>query len=299
VTALALGRTHLWQTIGAYVALTKPRIIVELLITTIPAMVLAAEGWPDTWLVLATLVGGTMAAGSANAINMFLDRDIDGIMRRTRSRPIPSGLVTPAQALTFATALAVLSFLLLAFAANLLTAVLAMTALLFYVFVYTIWLKRSTPQNIVIGGAAGAMPPLVGWAAVTGSLDMAAIVLFAIIFIWTPPHFWALALNLETDYERAGVPMMPVVAGEASTRTQILIYSLLLFAVTLLLIPFGAASYFYFASAVVLGAGFITLAVRLWLKGTSSAAASLFRYSLVYLALLFAAVAVDTWISHI
>jgi protoheme IX farnesyltransferase len=262
-------------------------------------MVLAAEGWPDTWLVLATLVGGTMAAGSANAINMFLDRDIDGIMRRTRSRPIPSGLVTPAQALTFATALAVLSFLLLAFAANLLTAVLAMTALLFYVFVYTIWLKRSTPQNIVIGGAAGAMPPLVGWAAVTGSLDMAAIVLFAIIFIWTPPHFWALALNLETDYERAGVPMMPVVAGEASTRTQILIYSLLLFAVTLLLIPFGAASYFYFASAVVLGAGFIALAVRLWMQGTSSAAANLFRYSLVYLALLFAAVAVDTWISHI
>jgi protoheme IX farnesyltransferase len=299
VTALALSRTHLWQTMGAYVALTKPRIIVELLITTIPAMVLAAEGWPDTWLVLATLVGGTMAAGSANAINMFLDRDIDGIMRRTRSRPIPSGLVTPAQALTFATALAVLSFLLLAFAANLLTAVLAMTALLFYVFVYTIWLKRSTPQNIVIGGAAGAMPPLVGWAAVTGSLDMAAIVLFAIIFIWTPPHFWALALNLETDYERAGVPMMPVVAGEASTRTQILIYSLLLFAVTLLLIPFGAASYFYFASAVVLGAGFIALAVRLWMQGTSSAAANLFRYSLVYLALLFAAVAVDTWISHI
>ncbi|HET9201221.1 MAG TPA: heme o synthase [Dehalococcoidia bacterium] len=299
MTALALSRTHIRQTIGAYVALTKPRIIVELLITTVPAMVLAANGWPDTWLVLATLVGGTMAAGSANAINMFLDRDIDGIMRRTRSRPIPSGLVTPAQALTFASALAVLSFLLLAFAANLLTAVLAMTALLFYVFVYTIWLKRSTPQNIVIGGAAGAMPPLVGWAAVTGSLDTAAIVLFAIIFIWTPPHFWALALNLETDYEKAGVPMMPVVAGEASTRTQILIYSLLLFAVTLLLIPFGAASYFYFGSALVLGAGFIGLAFRLWRVGTSSAAASLFRYSLIYLALLFAAVAVDTWISRI
>ena len=299
MTALAVSTTSLRQTVGAYVALTKPRIIVELLITTVPAMVLAANGWPHTWLVVATLVGGTMAAGSANAINMYLDRDIDLVMRRTSTRPIPSGLIAPAQALTFASVLAVLSFLLLAFAANLLTALLAMAALLFYVFVYTLWLKRSTPHNIVIGGAAGAMPPLVGWAAVTGSLDTAAIVLFAIIFIWTPPHFWALALNLETDYQRAGVPMMPVVAGEASTRTQILVYSVLLLAVTLLLIPFGAASYFYLGSALVLGVGFVSLAFRLWRSGTATAAAHLFRYSLVYLALLFAAVAVDTWIGRL
>jgi protoheme IX farnesyltransferase len=299
VTTLALTSTNVRQTIGAYVALTKPRIIVELLITTIPAMILAANGWPETWLVVATLLGGTMAAGSANAINMFIDRDIDGIMRRTSSRPIPSGLVTPAQALAFASVLAVLSFFLLAFAANLLTAILAMLALLFYVFVYTLWLKRSTPQNIVIGGAAGAMPPLVGWAAVTGSLDTAAIVLFAIIFIWTPPHFWALALNLETDYRRAGVPMMPLVAGEASTRTQILIYSVILLGVSLLLIPFGTASYFYFASATLLGIGFVALAFRLWRAGTARAAARLFRYSLIYLALLFAAVAVDTWIGQL
>ncbi|MEX2237594.1 MAG: heme o synthase [Dehalococcoidia bacterium] len=299
MTALTLRQSSAWQTAGAYVALTKPRIIVELLITTIPAMILAANGWPNTYLVVATLIGGTLAAGSANAINMFIDRDIDGIMRRTRSRPIPSGLVTPAQAMAFATVLAVVSFLLLAFVANLLSAVLAMVALLFYVFVYTLWLKRSTPQNIVIGGAAGAMPPLVGWAAVTGTLDPAAIVLFAIIFVWTPPHFWALALNLEADYQRAGVPMMPVVAGEASTRVQILLYSLLLFGVALLLVPFGAASYFYLGSALLLGLGFVWFAFRLWRRGTARAAQRLFRYSLVYLALLFVAVAVDTAIGRL
>jgi heme o synthase len=294
VTAATLRGASGWQTASAYLALTKPRIIVELLITTLPAMVLAAEGWPGGYVVLATLVGGTLAAGSANAINMYLDRDIDSMMERTRSRPLPSGVLTPAQVLSFAGLLAAVAFVVLALWANLFAALLAMAALGFYVLVYTLWLKRSTPQNIVIGGAAGAMPPLVGWAAVTGTLDPAAIVLFAIIFLWTPPHFWALALNLESDYERAGVPMMPLVAGEASTRRQIVVYSVLLLAVTLLLIPFGAASYFYLCSALLLGAGFLWYAVRLERDATSQAARRLFRYSLLYLALLFLAVAVDT-----
>ncbi|MPZ24236.1 MAG: protoheme IX farnesyltransferase [Dehalococcoidia bacterium] len=294
-----MGRASVIQILTAYVQLTKPRIILSLLITTVPAMVLAAGGWPDTGLVVATLVGGTMAAGGANAINMYVDRDIDQIMGRTQGRPLPSGRVRPEQALIFGAGLGVTSFVLMTVAANMLSAALALFGLLFYVFVYTLWLKRSTPQNIVIGGAAGAMPPLVGWAAVTGDVGLPAIIMFGIIFVWTPPHFWALALNLETDYARAGVPMMPVVAGEASTRRQILVYAFILVALTLLLLPFADVSYFYLGSALTLGAIFIYLSYRLWRAPTRRAAQGLFAYSLVYLALLFTAVAVDTVISRV
>ena len=225
--------------IGSYVRLTKPRIIELLLITTVPAMVLAARGWPGTVLVVTTLAGGTLSAGGANAINNYHDRDIDELMRRTSARPLPMAEVTPAAALRFGTLLGILGFVVLWASSNLLAAALSTLALLFYVFVYTMYLKRKTVQNIVIGGAAGAAPALVGWAAVTGSLSLAAWVLFAIVFFWTPPHFWALSLKYKDDYESAGVPMLPVVAGVERTTRQIVLYSAQLIIVTFLLIPGG------------------------------------------------------------
>ena len=230
-------RVGLGDTITAYYRLTKPRIIALLLITTLPAMVLAQGGVPSLALVLATLVGGTLAAGAANAINMYLDRDIDELMRRTRGRPLPAHRVTPERALAFGFWLGAFSFLFLAVTVNVLAAILALAAIAFYVVVYTMWLKRSTTQNIVIGGAAGAAPALIGWAAVTGSLAVPAWILFAIVFVWTPPHFWALALRYQGDYAAAGVPMLPVVRGADETRRQIFLYSLVLFATTLLLAP--------------------------------------------------------------
>ncbi len=232
-------RPSLRDTVTAYYRLTKPRIVLLLLITTVPAMLLAAEGLPSPWLILATLAGGALAAGSANAINMYLDRDIDAIMRRTRQRPLPAHAIAPEHALRFGFVLGAIAFYFLAVAVNVLAAVLALSAIAFYVFVYTMWLKRTTAQNIVIGGAAGAVPALVGWAAVTGGLAWPAIVLFAIVFVWTPPHFWALAMRFSGDYAAAGVPMLPVVRGEDETRRQILLYSLVLFATTLVLVPVG------------------------------------------------------------
>ncbi|MFY9586964.1 MAG: heme o synthase [Actinomycetota bacterium] len=276
-----------------YFQLTKPRIIILLLITTVPAMVIAARGLPSGWLVLATLFGGTLAAGSANAINCFYDRDIDERMARTRRRPLPSHRVEPELALEFGIVLGIVSFVWLARTVNILAALLAVAAILFYVFVYTIGLKRSTPQNIVIGGAAGAVPVLVGWAAVTGRVEVPALALFGIIFIWTPPHFWALALKYEKDYRAAGVPMMPVVAGTRSTQRQILLYSLILFGATIAFAPIGRMGALYLASALVLGGGFVWHAVRLWRSGTIRSAMSLFRFSIIYLALLFASMAVD------
>jgi len=263
----------------------------------------AADGWPGWPLVLATLLGGALAAGGGNALNCYLDRDIDALMGRTAWRPLPSGTLTPAQVLRFGVALAVLSFVVLAVFANLLAAVLAQVGLLFYVFVYTRWLKRTTPSNIVIGGAAGAMPPLVGWAAVTGDVGLLSAWLFAIVFFWTPPHFWALALLIRAEYEKAGVPMLPIVRGEAETYRQILLYSLLLVAVTVLVFSFRLAGLFYLGAALALGGLLVYYAVRLRREATRAAALRrsttpararrLFSYSLAYLALLFVALALD------
>ena len=283
-------------TATAYLALTKPRIIGELLITTVPAMVLAAQGWPSTWLVIATLIGGTLAAGGANAINCYLDRDIDQIMHRTQGRPLPLGQIEPLSALIFGVALEIAAFALLASTANLLAASLALAAAAFYVFIYTMWLKRTSKQNIVIGGAAGAFPPLVGWAAVNGDVSIAALVLFAIIFVWTPPHFWALSIKYRDDYARARVPMLPVVATLDETKTQIFAYTLVLVPLSLLLAATGEVGWVYLLTAGALGAGFIWQTWRL--KGQSGAegAMGVFRYSLYYLALVFVAAAADVLI---
>ena len=278
-----------------YVALTKPRIIELLLITTVPTMVLAQGGVPSVWLMVAVVVGGTLAAGGANALNQFVDRDIDDLMRRTRNRPLPSHAISPRAALVFGIALSVISFAWLALLVNLLSALLALSATAFYVFVYTIWLKRSTPNNIVIGGAAGCVPVLVAWASVTGSVGIPALVLFAIVFYWTPPHFWALAMRYQGDYAAAGVPMLPVVRGEAETARQIVLYSLLLVGVSLLLWPTAGMGLIYVASAVGLGALFLVYAMRLRHDAANGRAAiHLFRYSISYLTLLFAAVALDS-----
>jgi protoheme IX farnesyltransferase len=281
------------ETITAYVQLTKPRIIVLLLIVTVPAMILAARGMPSPWLILATLAGGTIAAGSANAINCYLDRDIDEIMKRTRRRPLPAHRITPERALRFGFILGAASFFFLSMAVNVLAASLALSAIGFYVFVYTMWLKRSTTQNIVIGGAAGAVPALVGWAAVTGTVGVPALVLFAIVFVWTPPHFWALAMRYSDDYASAGVPMLPAVRGDVETRRQILVYSLVLFATTLVLVPLAAMGPVYVLTAVGLGGTFVYKAMQLWRRSSPALAMRLFKFSILYLALLFAAVAVD------
>jgi len=281
-----------WAGLGAYVALTKPRIIELLLITTVPAMVLAEGGWPDTWLVIATLIGGTLSAGGANAINNYFDRDIDVVMRRTSHRPLPRDAIPASSALWFGIVLGVIGFLWLWLFVNLPAGLLATAALLFYVLVYTMALKRSTPQNIVIGGAAGAVPVLVGWAAVTGGLAPAAWLLFGIVFCWTPPHFWALAMRYKDDYASAGVPMLPVVVGEQRTTWYILGYSLLLTAVSLLLWPVAPTGTLYPIAALILGALFVVEAARL--IRTPERSMALFRYSTIYLAVLFAVIWVDT-----
>lgn len=291
--AAVLARPSLAEVVRAYISLTKPRIIVLLLITTVPAMVVAERGWPSNWLILATLVGGTLSAAGANAINCWYDRDIDAIMVRTQSRPLVRGVIEPAHALAFGIALGAIAFALLWATTTFAAACLALAALLFYVFVYTIWLKRRTPQNIVIGGAAGAFPPMVGWAAVTGDVSLAAVVMFAVIFFWTPPHFWALALRLKGDYAEAGVPMLPVTDGPEVTRLQILRYSVLLVLVSLLLLPAGSLSWIYLGSALVLGGAFTWYAYRLYRDPAHVSPMSLYKYSLLYLALLFVAMGVD------
>jgi heme o synthase len=285
------------DTLRAYIALTKPRIIELLLITTVPTMVLAQRGLPPLWLIAATVVGGALAAGGANAINQYVDRDIDGVMRRTRHRPLPRHAVTPREALVFGIGLSVVSVAWLAILVNPLAALLAASAIVFYVFVYTMWLKRSTPQNIVIGGAAGCVPVLVAWAAVTGQVGIPALVLFGIVFYWTPPHFWALALRYRGDYETARVPMLPVVRGEAETARQIVLYTLVLITISLLLLPAAQMGLIYGLAAVALGGGFLLYAVNLLRNaGDGRAAMRLFRYSISYLTLLFAAIAVDSLI---
>ncbi|MGZ6213844.1 MAG: heme o synthase, partial [Candidatus Limnocylindria bacterium] len=283
------------DSLRAYLALTKPRIIELLLVTTVPTMVLAQRGVPSGWLMGAVILGGSLAAGGANTINMYLDRDIDDLMRRTRHRPLPRHAIAPARALAFGIALSIASFGWLTITVNLLSALLAASAIGFYVFVYTLWLKRSTPQNIVIGGAAGCVPVLVAWAAVTGTVQVPALVLFAIVFYWTPPHFWALALRYRGDYAAASVPMLPVVRGEAETARQIVINTVLLLVVSLLLFPAARMGLIYLVAAVLLGAGFIWYAVRVMRDTTDGRAAiRLFRFSISYLTLLFAAVALDS-----
>ncbi|HSK91571.1 MAG TPA: heme o synthase [Euzebyales bacterium] len=277
----------------AYTALTKPRIIELLLVTTIPTMFVAARGVPSLWLMVATTVGGAAAAGSANAVNCWVDRDIDALMARTAHRPLVRSEVAPRNALCFGVVLGVIAFAWLALTVNLLAAVLATSANLFYVLVYTMGLKRRTSQNIVIGGAAGCVPVLVGWAAVTGTVELPALLLFAIVFAWTPPHFWALALRYRRDYARAGVPMMPVVVGVRETARQILLYTVLLVALTLMFGAVADLGLLYLVAALALGGVYIASSVRLWRTPNAGMALSSFRYSITYIALLFAAMAVD------
>ena len=281
------------QVAGAYVQLIKPDIILLLLVTTVPAMILAAGGFPPAGLIAATLLGGTLAAGGANALNHYLDRDIDEVMDRTRGRPLPSHRIEPEQAAAFGVLLSGVAYAWLAITVNVLSASLALSAILFYVLVYTRWMKRSTPQNIVIGGAAGAVPVLVGWAAVTGTVGLPAWVLFTVIFFWTPPHFWALSMKYADDYAAAGVPMLVVVRGAGETATHIVLYAVQTVAASLLLFPVARMGPVYLASAAALGTAFIWYALQVWREGTTRAAMQLFHYSITYLGLLFAAVAVD------
>jgi len=285
--------------IKGFVALTKPRIIELLLVETVPAMIVAKRGWPGLWLIIATVIGGTLAAGGANAVNMYVDRDIDAIMDRTKGRPLVTGVVQPTEALVFALALEAIAFVFLWYFVNLISAVLAVSAMLFYVFVYTLWLKRRSTSNIVIGGAAGAVPVLVGWTAVTGSLDLtvgrnwAPIVLFAIIFYWTPPHFWALAIKYKDDYAAADVPMLPAVADLATVTRRIVGYTVLLWALTLVFGPVADMGMIYLVSAGVLGAVFLGYAIRVARDPQPGPAMALFGWSITYVVLLFGAMAVD------
>jgi protoheme IX farnesyltransferase len=279
--------------IGAYIALTKPRIIELLLITTIPTMVLAAGGWPDTSLVVWTVLGGALAAGGANAINMYIDRDIDGLMERTRNRPLVTGRIAPRNALAFALVLEVAAFALLAWSSNVLAACLAISATLFYVFVYSLWLKRTSRQNIVIGGAAGAVPVLVGWAAVRNDVSWSAVVLFLVIFLWTPPHFWALAIRHADEYRAASVPMLPVVESAATTVRTMGWYSVAVAIASLALVPLNDMGVIYLVSAVVLGVAFVVLTFGLGTTPTARAAMRVFSFSISYVTLLFIAVTID------
>ena len=295
-TSLARSNQNITEVIKSYYQLTKPRIIPLLLITTAASMWIASDGRVSPFLLLVTLLGGTLAAASAQVLNCIYDRDIDYTMTRTRQRPIPAGKVQPRHALVFATVLGVLSFSLLTVFANLLSALLALSGIVFYMLIYTHWLKRHTTQNIVIGGAAGSIPPLVGWAAVTGDLGIVPWLLFALIFLWTPPHFWALALMIKEDYAEVGVPMLPVVAGEEATVKQIWIYSLLVVPCSLLLMyPVGNLSILYGAIAIYLGYKFLYKAWSLKQDPTSNPLArGMFKYSIFYMMLLCVAMIVDT-----
>ncbi|GAB2977147.1 heme o synthase [Actinotalea caeni] len=283
--------------VGAFVALTKPRIIELLLITTVPTMMVAADGWPGLWLVLATVVGGALAAGSANAYNMWWDRDIDAVMKRTRKRPLVTGDVTPVQAVVFASVLAVASVLWLGLLVNWVAAWLALAANVMYSVGYTMLLKRHTSQNIVWGGAAGCMPVLIGWAAVTGGLDWTPVLLFGMIFFWTPPHYWPLSMKFKDDYAAAGVPMLPVVADNTTVARQIVLYAAAMVACSLALVPVGGLGWFYAAVAVAAGAWFMVVSIRLQRRAASGVrkieAMSVFHGSITYLTIVFVALAID------
>ena len=281
------------RTARAYIALTKPRIIELLLVTTVPTMVVADRGIPSVWLMVATVVGGTLAAGGANAVNMYADRDIDRLMERTKNRPLVTGEVAPGRALVFAIALEALAFAWLWGFVNLLSAVLAVSATAFYVFVYTLWLKRTSTRNIIIGGAAGAVPVLVGWSAVTNSLGWAPLVLFGLIFYWTPPHFWALAIRYRDDYQAANVPMLPAVASTRTTAVRIIGYTVVLWGLSVLFSAVGEMGLVYLISAIVLGAVFLFFAVQVLRTEATASAMRLFSYSITYITLLFGAMVID------
>ena len=281
------------EKVMGFVALTKPRIIELLLVTTVPTMVVAERGLPSLWLVVATVIGGTLSAGGANAINMYVDRDIDRLMKRTQGRPLVRGVMSPRSALAFAIAIEAVSFAWLWTLVNLLSAVLAVAACLFYVFVYTLWLKRTSTSNIVIGGAAGAAPVLIGWSSVTNRLDWAPVVLFAVIFYWTPPHFWALAIKYKDDYAAADVPMLPSVASPRTTGRRIVAYSVVLYALSLVFGPVGDMGAIYYVAAVALGAVFLWMAIAVFRQPTTAVAMRLFGYSITYVVLLFGAMAAD------
>jgi protoheme IX farnesyltransferase len=276
-----------------YIALMKPGIISLLLITTLAAMFVAEAGVPPLWLIAIVMFGGTLAAGGANALNNYLERDIDGVMHRTSRRPLPARRVPPQNALIFGLALGVLAFVLLAVTTNLLAALLAAAGYLAYIFIYTLWLKRITPQNVVIGGIAGAIPPLVGWAAVRGVLDLQALYLFAVIFFWTPPHTWALAMLISNDYARARIPMLPVVAGDAETAWNIWLYSIWLVVLTILPVTIQLFGLPYLVAAVALGTWLLIRARQLLREPTKPLARRLYKVTLLYLALLFVAMVVD------
>lgn len=303
MTVSATASLSVRDVLKGYLALTKPRIIELLLITTVPTMIVAANGWPRAWLIVATLIGGTLAAGGANAFNMVIDRDIDALMERTKRRPLVTGVMSARSAALFAVALEIVAFAVLAIWVNVLSAWLALSATAFYVVVYTLILKRRSKQNIVIGGAAGAVPVLVGWAAVTNSLGWTPVLLFLVIFLWTPPHFWALAVRYRDDYQAANVPMMPVVASLRRTTLEILIYSVILWALTLLIGSSAHLGWIYAISATVLGAMFSLYALRLYRhartdKADVAEAMKLFHFSITYLSALFILMAVDVLVRN-
>ena len=283
--------------VGGYIGLTKPRIIELLLITTVPTMVLAAGEWPSWSLIAITLLGGSLAAGGANAINMYIDRDIDKLMKRTQNRPLVTGLIQPRNALVFAVALELIAFAILWTGANLLSAILALSATAFYVFVYSMWLKRTSKQNIVIGGAAGAVPTLVGWAAVTNTVGWPAIWLFAIIFLWTPPHFWALAIRHSDEYRAANVPMLPSVVSIEKTIRTMVVYTVVLTLTTFVMIPVANLGFIYGVTAAVSGTGFIVGTAMLSRKPTQAWSMRVFSFSITYVTLLFGALMLDVLVS--
>ena len=286
------------QRVAGYVALTKPRIIELLLITTVPTQIVAARGMPGFWLMFNTVLGGTLAAGGASAINMYVDRDIDKVMKRTQGRPLVTGVMSPRAALTFAVVIEILAFVWLWYWVNLLSAVLAVAACLFYVFIYTLWLKRTSTHNIVIGGAAGAAPVLIGWSSVTNELSWAPVVLFALMFYWTPPHFWALAIKYKDDYASVDVPMLPSVASLKTTAQRILVYTVILWGLSLVFSPVAEMGAIYLASAVVLGGVFTAMTVKLWLEPSPKLAMRVFTFSITYVTLLFGAMAVDQLVAN-
>lgn len=277
----------------AYLELTKPRIVLLVVLTGVPALLIAAHGFPSARVFFGTLLGTVLAAASAASFNMYFDRDIDALMRRTATRPLPAGVLPPSSALGLGFVLAGLAWMVLLLAGNVLAALIGLASIFYYAVVYTVWLKRRTPQNIVIGGAAGASAPLIAWAAVTGHIDVAAVLLASIVFLWTPPHFWALALYRSEDYAHARIPMLPVTHGEPETRRQIVLYTLVLVPVTLALGPLGVAGWVYTVPAALLGAAFVFYAVRLSRSGSTAHAVHLFRYSILYLFLLYLLLTAD------
>ena len=297
--SIALAPSRARRAALAYLELTKPRITLLVGITGVPALLLAAQGMPPLRVFWGALIGTLMASGSAACFNMYFDREIDARMERTRRRPLPSGTLAPASALALGFALAGLSWATLAAFTNLLAAAIGAASIFYYAVIYTVWLKRRTPQNIVIGGAAGASAPLIAWAAATGHVSVAAVLLAGIVFLWTPPHFWALALERREDYARAGIPMLPVTHGEAETRRQILLYTLVLVAVTLALVPLGVAGWIYGIPALLLGAGFIAGAWRLMRAPAPGRAMRLFGFSILYLFALYVALTADAVVRYV